>query len=126
MQKLGGLLLAGAIMAPGVALAGPYDGTYHGTLTGTDGNANTCAKQAPVQMSVADNKLTYNHLSNATITATVGADGSFSGSTLSKFTIARSGPLNLTLDGRIAGDRITAVSKVSGYCTYNLQLQKFR
>ena len=126
MRTLSSLLLAGVIVTPGVALAGPYDGTYHGTLTGADGNANTCVKQAPVQMTVADNKLTYNHLSNATVTSNVAADGSFSGSAISKYTAGRTGPLNLTLDGKISGDRITAVSKVSGYCTYNLQLQKFR
>lgn len=119
-------VVAALALSPAVALAGPYDGTYHGTLTGADGNGVNCVKRAPVQMTVTDNKLTYDHLSNATVNTTVAAGGSFSGSAPSKYTIGRAGPLNLTLDGKISGDSVTAVAKVSGYCTYNLQLQKFR
>ena len=125
MQKLGALLLAVVVMAPVAALAGPYDGTYHGTLTGAAGNAVTCAKQAPVQMTVTDNKLTYDHLGHATVTTTVAPDGSFSGSARSDYTIARTGPMTLTLEGKVVGKSITAVTKLSNYCTSNLQLQRF-
>jgi hypothetical protein len=70
-----------AVAGIGAALAGgPYDGTCHGTLTAEGMNAMSCAKSAPVQMTVTDSKLEYHHFSNATIMAPVAADGSFSGS----------------------------------------------
>ncbi len=41
----------------GANAGGPYDGTYHGQLTADGMNAMSCAKSAPVQMTVTDNKL---------------------------------------------------------------------
>jgi hypothetical protein len=116
-----------AIAGIGATLAGgPYDGTYHGTLTGEGLNAVSCAKNAPVQMTVTDNKLEYHHFSNATITATVAADGSFSGSAQNKYAARGAGaPMIQTLDGKITGNAIKAETKVSNSCTYGLTLKKF-
>ena len=50
-----------------------------------------CAKQAPVEMNVAGDTLTYHHFSSATFTARVGADGSFKDSQKST-TVRRAGP----------------------------------
>ena len=75
-----------ALMAGGAQASGLYDGTYHGRLTAAGNNAMSCAKSAPVQMTVTDDKLEYIHLGHATITATVGADGSFSGSAQNMYT----------------------------------------
>jgi hypothetical protein len=128
-KQIGGLALAVAILAglgsAGALAAGLYDGTYHGTLTADGANATNCAKQAPVQMTVADNKLEYNHMGNADITATVGADGSFSGSATSKFAAGRAGPLVTSLEGKIAGGAIQASANTGNYCKYKLQLKKF-
>jgi hypothetical protein len=125
----GGLALAGMFFAysgpTGALAAGLYDGTYHGTLEADGANATTCAKRAPVQMTVTDNKLEYNHMGNAMITATVGADGSFSGSAQSKYSGSRSGPLVTTVEGKIAGRAIQAQSNTANYCKYKLQLKKF-
>jgi hypothetical protein len=123
----GSLLLAAVAVAPAARLraAGLYDGTYHGTLTGAGSNAMACAKQAPVQMTVADNKLEYVHMGHATISATVGADGSFSGSAQNNYAGNRSGVLVQTLDGKISGGAIKALSKVGNSCTYNLELKRF-
>ncbi len=124
-----GLALAGLILAcsvpTGAFAAGLYDGTYHGTLEADGANATTCAKRAPVQMTVTDNKLEYNHMGNALITATVGSDGSFSGSATSKFAGNRSGPLVTSLEGKIAGGTIQANANTGNYCKYKLQLKKF-
>jgi hypothetical protein len=122
----GCLLLGGIVLAPpGAGAAGLYDGNYHGTLTGGDSHAMTCAKRAPIQMTVTDSRLEYIHMGNATITATVGADGSFSGSGQSKYAGNKSGVLVQTLNGKIAGGAIKAETKVGNYCTYNLELKKF-
>ena len=59
---------------------GMYDGSYRGKLIGIGNNATSCTKTAPVQMTVTDDKLTYNHLGRTTIIATISSDGSFSGS----------------------------------------------
>jgi hypothetical protein len=128
-KRIGGLALAGGILmslgSVGALAAGLYDGTYHGTLTADGANATTCAKQAPVQMTVTDNKLEYNHMGNAQVTATVGADGSFSGSAASKFSGNRSGPLVTSLEGKITGGAIQASASTGNYCKYKLQLKKF-
>jgi hypothetical protein len=125
----GGLALAAMILGYSVSVgafaAGMYDGTYHGTLTADGGNAPNCAKQAPVQMTISDNRLEYNHMGNAAITANVGADGSFSGSAQSKYTVGRTGPMMTTLDGKIAGGQIQAEAATGNYCKYKLQLKKF-
>jgi hypothetical protein len=52
--------------------AGTYDGTCHGRLEASGNNATNCAKSAPVQITVTDNKLEYHHFSNAAILALVG------------------------------------------------------
>lgn len=125
----GGLAFAGLILmssgSVGALAAGLYDGTYHGTLTADGANATSCAKQAPVQMTVTENKLEYNHMGNVTITATVGADGSFSGSGQSKFSSGRAGPLITSVAGKIAGGAIQAEANTGNYCRYKLQLKKF-
>ncbi len=108
---LAGLVCAPAINTP-VLAGGTYDGNYHGTLTGGGQNAPSCAKHAPVQMTVVDSRLTHVHMGNATINATVAADGSFSGSSQNKYTTGRTGVLVQTLDGKITGDQIEAESKV--------------
>ena len=129
-RQIGVLALAGTIVASlgsvSALAAGMYDGTYHGTLTADGGNATKCAKQAPVQMTVADNKLEYNHMGNSLITSTVGGDGSFRGSAQNNYSMGgRAGPLVTTLDGKIAGGAIQAQVDVGSYCKYKLQLKKF-
>jgi hypothetical protein len=127
-KRIRSLALAGTIVSlgsVGVLAAGLYDGTYHGTLTADGANATSCAKQAPVQMTVTDNKLEYNHMGNLTITATVGADGSFSGSGQSKYSGNRSGPLITSVQGKITAGVIQAEAGTGNYCKYKLQLKKF-
>jgi hypothetical protein len=123
------VLLAAMLAVAGIAAAvagGPYDGTYHGTLTADGLNAVSCAKSAPVQMSVTDSKLEYHHFSNATITAPVAADGSFSGSAQNLYTTrGLRTPMIQTLDGKISGNAIKAETKVGNSCTYSLTLKKF-
>ena len=106
---------------------GPYDGTYHGTLSGASGNAVTCAKRAPIQITVTDSRLEYHNLSNSLITAPVAADGSFSGSAQNMYATAmsRAGPVVQTLTGKITGTAIQAETKVGTYCTYELALKRF-
>jgi hypothetical protein len=115
--------LVGAVCA--TAAAAMYDGTYHGTLTGSSGNAMTCAKQAPAQITISNNRLEYVHMGHATITASVGTDGSFSGSAQNTYNPGRSGPLVQTLDGKIAGGVIQAETKVGNFCSYRLELKRF-
>jgi hypothetical protein len=124
---LGGFAVAAAMLvsATVVFAAGLYDGTYHGTLIADGANATNCAKQAPIQMTVTDSKLEYNHMGAATITATVGADGSFSGSGQNKFSAARVGPLVTNIVGTIAAGAIQADANTGNYCKYKLQLKKF-
>jgi hypothetical protein len=109
----------------GTAAAAMYDGTYHGMLTGGAGNATSCAKQAPAQITVANNRLEYSHMGHVTITAAVGADGSFSGSAQNAYAGNRAGPLVQSLDGKIAGGVIQAETKVGNYCSYKLDLKRF-
>jgi hypothetical protein len=78
-------------------------------------------------MTVTDNKLEYNHMGAALVTATVGADGSFNGSAQSKYSAAagRTGPLITTVEGKIAGGVIQADASTGNYCKYKLQLKRF-
>ena len=129
---LGRILAVAAVLsvagARDTSAAGPYDGTYHGTLTGDAMNALTCAKKAPIQMTVTNNVLEYHHFSNAVITAPVAADGSFSGSAQNKFTTGgRGSQMQVqTLTGKITGMAIQAETKVGNYCTSQLTLKKFQ
>jgi hypothetical protein len=125
------LLVAGAVLTVtavgGAFAAGPYDGNYHGTLTVTGFSGNACAKKAPIQMTVTDDKLVYVHLGNATITVTVAADGSFSGSGENKYVMGRSGTeRGQTLQGKITGATIQATTDVGNGCHYQLSLTKYR
>ncbi len=86
----------------------------------------SCAKSAPVQMTVTDSKLEYHHFSNATIMAPVAADGSFSGSAQNIYTGRGQGTATIqTLDGTISGNAIKAETKVGNSCTYALTLKRF-
>lgn len=110
----------------GANAGGPYDGTYHGQLTGEGMNAVNCAKSAPVQMTVTDSKLEYHHFSNATITATVAPDGSFSGSAQNRYTGRGQGtPTVQTLDGKIIAGAINAETKVGNSCSYKMTLRRY-
>ena len=127
---VGRILTVAAVLAlPGLrdaVAAGPYDGTYHGTLTGGSMNALNCAKSAPVQMTVTDSQLEYHHFSNTVIRAPVAADGSFSGSAQNMYTAkGQRTPVIQTLDGKISGNAIKAETKVGNRCTYALALKKF-
>ena len=107
---------------------GPYDGTYHGRLSGASGNAVSCSKSAPIQMTVTDSRVEYHHFSNTVITAPVAADGSFSGSAQNMYATATAraaGPVVQTLTGKITGTAIQAETKVGTYCTYELALKRF-
>ena len=121
------LILASLLLAPAAWAAGMYDGTYHGQLKPDPdkAQATVCSKGAPIQMTVADNTLTYVHMGNATITATVGGDGSFSGSGTNKFSGGRGGPQVQQLEGKIAGGAIVAKTSVANNCFYVLTLKKF-
>ncbi len=119
------LAAALAIAVGGTATAAMYDGAYHGTLTGASGNAPSCARQAPAQMTVTNNRLEYVHMGHATITANVGADGSFSGTAQNTYSSGRSGPMVQTLDGKIAAGVVQAESKVGNSCTYKLELKRY-
>jgi hypothetical protein len=114
----------------GTAFAGGmYDGTYHGTLTGVGMNATSCAKSAPIQMTVTDSKLEYIHMGHGTITATVGADGSFSGTGTNAYSAGGRGSQQqqtLTLAGKISVAAILAETKVGNSCTYKLELKRFK
>jgi hypothetical protein len=122
---------ASMLALPGLRNAsagGMYDGTYHGNLTGGSMNAMSCAKSAPVQMTVTDNQLEYHHFSNTIIKAPVAADGSFSGSAQNMYSGGGSrgaGPQVQTLQGRISGGNIQAETKVGNSCSYTLALKKF-
>lgn len=127
---VGRIVTVAAVLAlsalPAASAAGPYDGTYHGTLTGGSMNALSCAKNAPVQMTITDNQLEYHHFSNAVIKTPVAADGSFSGSAQNmRMNGSRSEMQVQTLSGRITGTAIQAETKMGGYCTYELALKKF-
>jgi hypothetical protein len=124
--------VASMLALPGVRNAsagGMYDGTYHGNMTGGSMNAMSCAKNAPVQMTVTDNQLEYHHFSNTIIKAPVAADGSFSGSAQNVYSAGGGsrggGPLVQTLQGRISAGTIQAETKVGNSCTYTLALRKF-
>ena len=136
MKRTGGgvvriVAVAAVLALPSLRSAsagGPYDGTYHGTLKGASGNAVSCSKSAPIQMTVTDSRVEYHHFSNTVITAPVAADGSFSGSAQNMYATAtsRAGPVVQTLTGKITGTAIQAESKVGNYCTYELALRKFQ
>ena len=77
------MILSGAVLTLTTAAAlayGMYDGTYRGNLIGIGDNAPSCAKTAPAQMTVTDDRLTYVHIGHTTIVAAIRSDGSFSGS----------------------------------------------
>ena len=95
---------------------GMYDGTYRGNLIGIGNNATGCTKTALAQMTVTDDKLTYNHLGHTIIIATVSSDGSFIGSAFA--------PQGQTLQGRIIGGAIQATT-VGNRCSYQLILKQF-
>jgi hypothetical protein len=126
-MNLSGLLFGLALPGISIALAGGmYDGTYHGQLTGGGSNPPVCAKSAPAQITVTDSKLEYIHMGHATITATVAADGSFSGSAQNNYAGGpRATPQVQTLQGKIAGGAIAAETNVGNYCKYTLQLKRF-
>jgi hypothetical protein len=120
------LLLAALVLAPAAWAAGLYDGTYHGQLTADGNNAMSCAKAAPVQMTVTNDQLEYHHFGNAVIHATVAPDGRFSGSAQNAYQGGRSStPMVLTLTGQIAGGAIAAKATVSTSCSYAFSLKKF-
>jgi hypothetical protein len=125
-----GILATAAVLSLPVlqpaSAASPFDGTYHGSLKGDDGNAVRCAKGAPVQITVTNGQLEYHHFSNAVITTPVAADGSFSGSARNNQYVGRSEILVQTLTGKITGTAIQAETKVGNYCTYQMQLTKFQ
>ena len=105
------ILAALALGGPNVATAaGMYDGAYHGTFT-AGGTINSSSS-----------------LVWATITATVAADGSFSGSGQNNYAGgSRSAQMQVqTIEGKIANGAILAETKVGNACTYKLELRKFR
>jgi hypothetical protein len=121
--------LTAAVLTLTIAAAqayGMYDGTYRGNLIGAGNNATSCTKTAPVQMTVTDDKLTYNHLGHTTIIATISSDGSFSGSAQNMYSGGISTPQVQTLQGRIIGGAIQAKTDVGNRCSYQLILKQFR
>jgi hypothetical protein len=120
--------LAAAVLTLTIAAAqayGMYDGTYGGKLIGIGNNATSCTKTAPVEMTVTDDKLTYNHPGHTTIIATISSDGSFSGSAQNMHSGGLSTPQVQTLQGRIIGGAIQAKTYVGNRCSYQLILKQF-
>ena len=115
---------AGLLISAAAWASGPYDGTYHGTLTQSAASGMNCAKKAPIQMTVVDNKLEYHHFGNAIITAQVAPDGSFSGSAENRYS-QRGGGNVQTLTGKITATGIEAQTKVGNSCFYELKLKRF-
>ena len=122
------MMLSGAVLTLTTAAAlayGMYDGTYRGNLIGIGDNAPSCAKTAPAQMSVTDDKLIYVHMGHTTIVATIRSDGSFSGSAQNMYSGGLSTPQVQTLQGRITGGTIQARTDVGSGCSYQLMLKQF-
>jgi hypothetical protein len=120
-----GMMLTGAGLTLTIAAAqayGMYDGTYRGNLIVVGNNGASCTKTAPVQMTVTDDKLTYNHLGHVTIIATISSDGSFSGSVQT----GGIGTPQVWLQGRITGGAIQAKTEVGNGCSYHLMLKQFQ
>ena len=116
---------AALTLTTAAALAyGMYDGNYRGNLIEIGNHAPNCAKTAPAQMTVTDDKLTYVHMGQRTIVATIISDGSFSGSTQNMYSGGRSTQVQ-TLQGRITGGAIQAKTDVGNGCTYQLILKQF-
>ena len=116
-------LAAIAALIAGPACAGVWDGNYSGRLVQQGQNAMACAKEAPVQMNVSGDTLTYHHFSNATFTAKVGANGSFGDQQLNQFGGARSATMQ-TLSGSIAQGGVIVTTVTSQYCNYVLNLRR--
>jgi hypothetical protein len=73
MMPIGAVLT----LTTAAALAyGMYDGNYRGNLIEMGNRAHSCAKTAPAQMTVTDDKLTCVHMGQRTIVATISSDGS--------------------------------------------------
>jgi hypothetical protein len=116
------MVLTGAMFTLPTAAAlayGMYDGTYRGNLIGIGNNAPGCAKTAPAQMSVTDDKLIYVHMGHTTIVATIRSDGSFSGSAQNMYSGGLSTPQVQTPQGRITGGATQAKTCVGNDCTYS-------
>jgi hypothetical protein len=77
-------------------------------------------------MTVTDDKLTYVHMGQRTIVATISSDGSFSGSARSMTSGGLSTPHVQTLQGRITGGAIQAKIDVGNGCAYQLILKQFQ
>jgi hypothetical protein len=75
-------------------------------------------------MTVTDDKLTYVHMGQRTIVATISSDGSFSGSAQSMYSGGLSTQVQ-TLQGRITGGAIQAKIDVGNGCSYRLILKQF-
>ena len=123
------MMLTGAVLTLTTAAAlayGMYDGTYRGNLIGIGRSVPSCAKTAPAQMTVTDDKLTYVHMSHTTIVATISSDGSFSGSVQNMNPRSLSTPQVQTLQGRITSGAIQAKTDVGNGCSYQLILKQFQ
>jgi hypothetical protein len=122
MMPIGAVLT----LTTAAALAyGMYDGNYRGHLNEIGNHAPNCVKMAPAQMTVTDDKLTYVHMGQRTIVATISSDGSFSGSAQSISSGGLSTPQVQTLQGRITGGVIQAKIDVGNGCSYQLILKQF-
>jgi hypothetical protein len=123
------MMLTGAVLTLTIAAAlayGMYDGTYRGNLIGIGNKSPSCAKTAPAQMSVTDDKLTYVHMGHTTIVATISSDGSFSGSTQNMGSGGLIAPELQTLQGRITGGAIQAKTYIGTRCSYQLILKQIQ
>jgi len=101
--------------------AGPFDGTYNGTTQQVGGlNSPSCASNGSrVQITVADNALTYNHFGSK-LTGTVAANGSF---TASGTNLRYKPPVVQSITGTISGGSIDADTGASG-CQYHVSFKK--
>jgi hypothetical protein len=110
-----------SIFAAASALAeSPFDGTYSGSTMLTGAASPVCAKNGtPVQMTVIDGKVSYNHFGTI-LTGTVAPDGSF---TASGMNMRYKPPASQSMSGHISGTSAEAETGTS-ICPYHLTFRK--
>jgi hypothetical protein len=108
------------LAASSTLAASPFDGTYSGRTMLTGAASSVCAKNGtPVQMTVIDGKVSYNHFGTI-LTGTVGADGSFSASGMN---MRYKPPAQQSMSGRISGTSAEADTGTTT-CPYHLTFRK--
>ncbi len=120
---LGICLCVGIAISSDALAAGPFDGTYGGTMKVTrSDNYPGCLLSDPPQDATADvkdNQFTE-HFGEITVQGDVAPDGSFHAIALT--TIGRTTPVEIK--GRITGNSLEGELNWSNFCFRHLSLQK--